>query len=166
MKSVLHDLCPSRSFIFRVKIAFFDSLYGLAFVIFVVQPFSELKLRVNCHHFFVFLFQSLCPFPTEVIRKELQKFPGAKGIVFLIAYPADILRDASRVPAPRWAGTRDAPLRMSAGEAIFLTSTFRNAVHVLQQLYVFPILVVSFAALFVSSREAPPKESFLGRSVA
>ena len=79
MKRVLHDLCPSRSFIFRVKIAFLDSLYGLAFVISAVQPFSELKLRVNCHHFFVFLFQSLCPFPAEVIRQELQKFPGAKG---------------------------------------------------------------------------------------
>ena len=79
MKSVLHDLCPSRSFIFRVKIAFLDSLYGLAFVIFAVQPVSELKLRVNCHNFFVFLFQSLCPFPAEVIRQELQKFPGAKG---------------------------------------------------------------------------------------
>ena len=47
MKRVLHDLCPSRSFIFRVKIAFLDSLYSLAFVIFAVQPFSELKLRVN-----------------------------------------------------------------------------------------------------------------------
>ena len=42
MKSILHDLCPSRSFIFRVKIAFLHSLYGLPFVIFAVQPFSEL----------------------------------------------------------------------------------------------------------------------------
>ena len=164
MKSVLHDLCPSRSFIFRVKIAFLDSLYGLAFVIFAVQPFSELKPRVNCHHFFVFLFQSLCPFPAEVIRQELQKFPGAKGIVFLIASPADILRGASRVPAPSGAGTRDTPVRMSAGVAICLTSTFRNVGHVLQQLYVFPLLVVSH--VFVSSRKAPPKESLLGRSVA
>ena len=171
MKSVLHDLYPSRSFIFRVKIAFLHSLYGLPFVIFAVQPFSELKLRVNCHHFFVFLFQSLCPFPAEVIRQELQKFPGAKGIVFLIASPADILRGASRVPAsrvpaPRGAGTRDTPVRMSAGEAIFLTSTFRNVGHVLQRLYVFPLLVVSHAAVFVSARKAPPKESLLGRSVA
>ena len=42
MKSVLHDICPSRSFTFRVKIAFLHSLYGLPFVIFAVQPFSEL----------------------------------------------------------------------------------------------------------------------------
>ena len=34
-----------------------------------------------------------------------------------LASPADILRDASRVLAPLWARTRDAPLRMSAGEA-------------------------------------------------
>ena len=111
-----------------------------------------------------------------MIRQELQKFPGAKGIVFLIASPAGILRGASRVPAsrvpasrvpaPRGAGTRDTPVRMSAGEAIFLTSTFRNVGHVLQQLYVFPFLVVSHAAVFVSSRKAPPKESLLRRTVA
>ena len=62
-----------------LKLHFLILYMVLAFVIFVVQPFSELKLRVNCHHFFVFLFQSLCPFPAEVIRQELQKFPGAKG---------------------------------------------------------------------------------------
>ena len=112
----------------------------------------------------MFLFQSLSPFPAEVIRQELQKFPGAKGIVFLIASPADILRGASRVPAPSGAGTRDTPVRMSAGVAICLTSTFRNFGHVLQQLYVFPLLVVSH--VFVSLRKAPPKESLLGRSVA
>ena len=27
----------------------------------------------------MFSFQSLCPFPVEMIRQELQKFPGAKG---------------------------------------------------------------------------------------
>ena len=35
-----------------------------------------------------------------------------------LASPADILRRASRVPSPRGEGTRDARLRMSAGEAI------------------------------------------------
>ena len=35
-----------------------------------------------------------------------------------IASPADILRRASRVPSPRGEVTRDARLRMSAGEAI------------------------------------------------
>lgn len=29
--------------------------------------------------YFLFSFQSLCPFPVEMIRKELQKFPEAKG---------------------------------------------------------------------------------------
>ena len=34
-----------------------------------------------------------------------------------VASHADVLRGSSRVPAPRGAGTRDEPLRTSAGEA-------------------------------------------------
>ena len=39
-------------------------------------------------------------------------------VYFALASPADILRGASRIPAPQ-TGMRDTPLRMSAGEANF-----------------------------------------------
>ena len=39
-------------------------------------------------------------------------------LVVRVASHADVLRGSSRVPAPRGAGTRDEPLRMSAWEAM------------------------------------------------
>ena len=47
---------------------------------------------------------------TVAKREQLSKSRSQED-----SLPAEILRGASRVPAPRGAGTRDAPLRMSAG---------------------------------------------------